>query len=198
MASLMRVFPQLLQEICALLLMAMLLAASTANPALALGGGTKEKLKAGGYVIFMRNAQMRPQHLPSSDIKDCLPQHEPPDANGMDVIQTSERFKKSGIKITKALASRACQDIETAKLMAPSATVETREELAVRLTQMDRNARRQIVNKIRREIAEWKGPGNLLVVSHKSPLKEISGRSLLPGGYIVVDPRTLKIIAEDN
>ena len=127
--------------------MAMLLAASAANPALALGGGTKEKLKAGGYVIFMRNAQIRPQHLPSSDIKDCLPQHEPPDANGMDVIQTSERFKKSGIKITKALASRACQDIETAKLMAPSATVETREELAVRLTQMDRNARRQIVNR---------------------------------------------------
>lgn len=169
-------------------------------PAFALGGGTKEKLKAGGYVILMRYGQTQKASGDplKSDINDCTTQRNLADAGKMSVTKIHERFQKAGIKISKAISSKWCRAIDTAKLLAPAVNVETRDELAAYLDQKDPAARRQAVSKIRKEIAEWRGPGNLLLVSHKRTIKEVSGRALSEGGYIVVDPKTLKIIAEDN
>ena len=168
-------------------------------PAFALGGGTKQKLKAGGYVILMRFTQSHKKDSadPSKfDLNDCN--------TGSSLDETGraskmrERFQKAGIKITKALSSRRCRAIDTAKLLAPAVTVEARDELAVVPAVKDPALRRQNVNKLRKEIADWKGPGNLLVVTDKPTIKAISARSLSEGGFLVIDPRTLKIIAEDD
>jgi phosphohistidine phosphatase SixA len=169
-------------------------------PALALGGGTKEKLKSGGYVILMRYAQTQkgPGDPANFDINDCATQRNLADVGRTGVTRIHERFQKAGIKIARAMSSRWCRAIDTAKLLAPAVNVEPRDELAAYLDQKDPALRRQIVGKIRKEIAEWKGPGNLLLVSHKRTIKEVSGRSLSEGGYIVIDPKTLRIIAEDN
>jgi broad specificity phosphatase PhoE len=170
-------------------------------PALALGGGTKEKLKAGGYVILMRYplTQQKESVDPSKiDVNDCKAQRNLDETGRENASKMRERFQNAGIKFTKALSSRWCRAIDTAKLLAPAVTVETRDELAIFLTAKDAETRRQNVNKLRKEIAEWRGPGNLLLVSHKATIKAVSGRSLSEGGFLVIDPRTLKIIAEDD
>jgi|GEM_PF-4321878 len=174
------------------------LAAILPFPAMALGGGTKEKLKKGGYVILMRSASaMAPADAPSLEAA-CQPQRSL-DAQARPRTQlVADRFQKAGIKITKALSSRWCRAMDTAKFLAPNVIVETREELAAYLNHKDPAVRHEIVNKVRAEIASWKGPGNLLFVSNKNTLKVISGRSLGRGAFIVVDPRTMRIIAEDN
>jgi phosphohistidine phosphatase SixA len=169
-------------------------------PASALGGGTKEKLKAGGYVILMRYAQTQKGDMDPSkfDLNNCATQRNLDEDGRLNTTRVRERFQKAGIKITKALSSRLCRAVDTAKLLAPALTVETRDELAAYFLSKDPNVHRQALNRLRKDIAEWRGPGNLLLVSQKATIKGISGRSLSEGGFLVVDPRTLKIIAEDN
>jgi phosphohistidine phosphatase SixA len=178
---------------------ALLLVFGLCGNAYALGGGTKEKLRRGGYVILMRHAEAQPNlaEKPNPDPKDCSTQRNLLENARAEMRNLGERLKRTGIRVSKSLASELCRARQTAQLFSPETEVEVRPELDP-LTKRTAQERAQAVAKIRAEIAAWRGPGNLLIVSHKSTLKVLTKRSLGQGSYLVVDPRSMKIIAEDD
>jgi phosphohistidine phosphatase SixA len=100
-----------------------------------------------------------------------------------------------GFRITKVIASPFCRTLETAELMKAGPV-----EPAVAFQNIRNNARDAATLRHLAEAKEtidaWHGPGSLLIVTHSSTIKALTGAEPVAGKFVVyTNPRRDALIA---
>ncbi len=102
-----------------------------------------------------------------------------------------------GFRITKVIASPFCRTRETAELMKAGPV-----EPAVAFQNIRDNARDaatlRYLDEARKTIDSWHGPGSLLIVTHSSTIKALTGAEPVEGKFLVYTnpPRGAEIAGE--
>ncbi len=176
--------------------------AATSDQALALSEKAAAPLKAGGHVILMRHEKTVAgvADPPGFRLGDCSTQRNLSDAGRKDARRFGETLRTGGIAIGRVLSSLWCRCIETAKLALPDMEPEADPSLGSFMEIRSTDDRNAALEKMRATIAAWKGPGNLLMVSHQVTISALAGESLPQGAILVVRPKPggFDIVAEDQ
>jgi broad specificity phosphatase PhoE len=183
------------------LTLALLFVAAPTLPALALNTTSVTALKSGGHVIVMRHAQTvsgvgDPQGF---QLGDCATQRNLSEAGREDARRFGEALRENGITIDRVLSSPWCRCIDTAKLALPDRNIEVDASLSSFFNVRGEVERKEALEKMRATIAAWKGPGNLLMVSHQQTVSALAGTFLGQGAVLVLKPKPggFDVVSED-
>lgn len=160
-------------------------------------------LETDGRVILMRHTQTTPGVGDPDGFKleECATQRNLNDEGIEQARRFGRALKAAGIRIARVLVSEWCRADDTARYVLEAAgQAETPRTRFWPLNNVwDDNSRvNQQTAKTRAEIANWRGPGALLMVSHGVTIRPVVGQSTSQGGFFVLAPSddTFKIIAE--
>ncbi len=169
------------------------LLALAAGAVLALSGeaGADEQvwadLKAGGQVVLMRHALTTPGvgDPPGMRLDDCATQRNLAEAGRRHARQIGEAFRARGIVVGRVLASPWCRCVETAQLSFG------RSEVSQALGNLygRPEAKDEQLRAMRAMVEAWRGPGNLVLVSHGSTIVALTGVHPDSGEMVVVAPQ---------
>ncbi|MEM9682357.1 MAG: histidine phosphatase family protein [Pseudomonadota bacterium] len=160
-------------------------------------------LKPGGLVLLMRHAQTTPGvgDPEGYTLDNCASQRNLNDEGKAQSRALGEKLAASGVEVGRTLSSVWCRSVDTARLILESAgqtevVVERYEPL--NSTWDERGASEARATAVRKTISEWRGPGNLLMVSHGVNISAIIGRAPPQGGFAVVAPTPdgLRVVIE--
>lgn len=150
-------------------------------------------LKEGGRILLLRHAQTHsgigdPSNF---DIADCSTQRNLDHRGHAQAERFGKALKAAGVRIERALSSGWCRCLDTATLILKAADqsavpVETFEPLNSFFE--DREARDRRVREANAAVAAWSGDGVLLMSTHMVNILGMTGRSLVSGGYLVIEP----------
>ncbi|MEX0590896.1 MAG: histidine phosphatase family protein [Xanthobacteraceae bacterium] len=131
-------------------------------------------LKAGAHVAMIRHGLTTPG---SGDplgfkLEDCVTQRNLIEEGREESRKLGRLLRERGIAIDRVLSSEWCRCIETAELI-DAGKVEKFRALNNLFGRPQNRA--QQVEELRKLIAAWKGPGNLLLVSHGSTMGALTG-----------------------
>jgi phosphohistidine phosphatase SixA len=147
---------------------------------------TLEALGDNPYVIVLRHGDAPGRNeAVGFNLDDCSTQRNLSTKGRNETRELGEQFRKRGINITKVLTSRFCRARETAELLKLGAV-----ENAPAFDNLEINKQRgaELLDKEREQIASWSGPGVLLIVTHDSNIKGLTGRHLEEGAVVVINP----------
>jgi len=155
---------------------------SVANNNLRVGGALGEH----PYVILLRHGEAPGRHEPLGfNLNDCSAQRNLSDKGREDSRQLGELLRARRINVTKVVTSRWCRSRETAELLNlgpieddPAFDNMTFNELRAA----------ELLDQEREHIASWRGPGVLVIVTHNSNIKALTGLNIEEGDIIVSDP----------
>jgi phosphohistidine phosphatase SixA len=138
----------------------------------------------GGHVALIRHGNAPPGYgdPPGFKIDDCATQRNLDEGGRAQARALGEAFRQHGVRAEKILSSPWCRCLETARLMvlgpvdgtwAVAASDKSPERLAV----------------LRQMLANWRGPGTLVVVTHALTVQALVG--IMPGQAetVVVRPK---------
>jgi len=139
----------------------------------------------GGHVALVRHGNAPPGHggdPPGFKIDDCATQRNLDEKGRAQAKALGEAFRQRGVRTDKILSSPWCRCLETARLMvlgpvdgtwAVAASDKSPERLAA----------------LRQMLANWRGPGTLVVVTHALTVQALVG--IMPGQAetVVVRPK---------
>jgi phosphohistidine phosphatase SixA len=165
--------------LCLLVLLA------AAAPAKADEAAAWAALRDGGHVALMRHA-LAPGGTgdpPGFRLEDCTTQRNLSEEGRADAAAVGAMLWGEEIMIDKVLSSPWCRCVETARLMDVGA-VEIEPTLSNAFVLRDR--REDLAAGARTIIAAWRGPGNLLVVTHGANIQALTGGGNPDSGEIVV------------
>ncbi|HWN14250.1 MAG TPA: histidine phosphatase family protein [Candidatus Dormibacteraeota bacterium] len=141
-------------------------------------------LVSGGHVALIRRGDAPPGygHPPGFKIDDCATQRNLDEGGRAQARAIGEAFRQHGVRAEKILSSPWCRCLETARLMvlgpvdgtwAVAASDKSPERLAA----------------LRQMLANWRGPGTLVVVTHALTVQALVG--IMPGQAetVVVRPK---------
>jgi phosphohistidine phosphatase SixA len=144
-------------------------------------------------VILVRHGDAPGTREPSGfDLNNCKTQRNLSSKGLLDALGIGTMFRERGIKVVKILSSRFCRAQETATLMLLG-LVETSaafDDLA-----FNKPREREMLERERKTITSWHGPGLLLVVTHGSNIEALAGAKLKPGAMIAVHEKDKQILA---
>ena len=144
-----------------------------------------QALRAGGHVALMRHTSA-PGGVgdPAGfTLRDCATQRNLSAEGRADAQAMGARVKAEGIAFAKIMSSPWCRCVDTATLMDLGA-VET--EATFGNVVVLRDQREELAAGGRQIIQAWKGPGNLLVVTHGANIRAMIGVSPAEGEIVVV------------
>jgi phosphohistidine phosphatase SixA len=158
-------------------------------------------LNSNPYVILVRHGDAPGRHEPQAfDLNDCTTQRNLSDKGRDEARELGRAIKARGINVTMVLASRWCRTQETAKLL-DLAPIES----SPAFDNLDMNRYRAValMERERELITSWRGPGVMLVVTHSSNIKLLTGINVEQGSMIVAPltdsvPRFEKIALQGN
>jgi phosphohistidine phosphatase SixA len=168
-----------------------LLIAATFLAALASGVRADEAglaaLKAGGHVAMIRHGLTTPG---SGDplgfkLEDCATQRNLIDEGREEARKVGRLLRERGVAIDRVLSSEWCRCVETAELLAAGPVEKDR--ALNNLFGRPQNRAGQ-VEAMRRLIAAWKGPGNLLLVTHGATMGALMGVNPATAAGVVLVP----------
>lgn len=144
-------------------------------------------LARGGHVILMRHAATVPGtgDPPGFRLDDCATQRNLSDAGRADARAAGERLRREGVRVDGALTSAWCRCRETAELMA---VAPVRVEPAINSFFAGQGDREAQTEAARRLVASWRGPGNLLMVTHQVNITALTGVFPQQGEMVVLAP----------
>ena len=138
----------------------------------------------GGHVALIRHGNAPPGYgdPPGFKIDDCATQRNLDEKGRAQARALGEAFRQHGVRADKILSSPWCRCLETARLMvlgpvdgtwAAAASDKSPERLAA----------------LRQMLANWRGPGTLVVVTHALTVQALVG--IMPGQAetVVVRPK---------
>lgn len=150
-------------------------------------------LQGDGRVILMRHTQTVPGvgdpdgfRLHKCSTQRNLNQQGFEQAQGL-----GNALREADVRIGRVLVSQWCRADDTARLILEAAgqNALAREPMpALNNVWEDDSRIEQQVEEIRAAIAEWQGPGTLLMVSHGVTIRPVTGRSPPQGGFFVLRP----------
>jgi broad specificity phosphatase PhoE len=161
---------------------------SSAALALALPAAAGEsmwrRLAGGGHVLLMRHAATVPGigDPPNFRLDACATQRNLSTGGEADARRLGEVMRRERVPIADVLSSRWCRCLDTARLAFGSVTP------APMLDSMfeDDEARRQHkLGELRRYLAAFKAPGNLVLVTHDVNIRALVGQYLHQGDMVV-------------
>jgi phosphohistidine phosphatase SixA len=146
-------------------------------------------LRAGAHVALMRHADAPGSAGDPAGFRldDCATQRNLSDKGRADAEKIGGRLKSEGIAIEKVLASPWCRCMETARLLklGPVEPAATFSNVVVLRDQKD-----ALTAGGRAIIGDWRGKGNLLVVTHGANIFALTGISPASGEIVVVGSRS--------
>ena len=141
-------------------------------------------LVSGGHVALIRHGNAPPGYgdPPGFKIDDCATQRNLDEGGRAQARALGEAFRQHGVRAEKILSSPWCRCLETARLMvlgpvdgtwAVAASDKSPERLAA----------------LRQMLANWRGPGTLVVVTHALTVQALVG--IMPGQAetVVIRPK---------
>jgi len=138
------------------------------------------------YVILMRHGDAPGRIEPLGfNFDDCNKQRNLSVKGRNEARELGELLRGRGINVTKVLTSRFCRARETAELLKLGAV-----ENAPAFDNLEVNKQRaaELLDGEREQIVSWRGPGVLLIVTHGSNIKALTGLDLEQGAMIVTNP----------
>jgi phosphohistidine phosphatase SixA len=141
-------------------------------------GRSAERAPADGlsYVALMRHGDAPGRHEPAGfDLQDCSTQRN----------LSGELLRDNGINVTKVLASRWCRTRQTAELLNLGPV---KDEPAFDNLEFNKKRAADLIDSERELIASWHGPGVLLIVTHSSNIKALTGVDVEQGSIVVANP----------
>lgn len=145
-------------------------------------------------VVLVRHGDAPGRGEPDGfDLNDCSTQRNLSDKGRIEARNLGEMFRARGINVTKVLTSRFCRARDTAELMkvGPIENAPTFDDLA-----LNKQHPEELLDGERKLIASWRGPGLLLVVSHSSNIKALTGIDLEQGAMVVVSMKQGQLLAK--
>jgi len=138
------------------------------------------------YVILLRHGEAPGRSEPLGfNLNDCSTQRNLSDKGRGESRQLGELLRAHGINVTKVLTARFCRTRETAELL-NLGPVE--DDAAFDNLEFNKLRAAELLDQEREHIASWRGPGVLLIVTHGSNIKALTGFQLEEGAMIVTDP----------
>jgi phosphohistidine phosphatase SixA len=158
-----------------------------------LAGGTSpdddlwDALQRGSLVILLRHGLTTPGvgDPPGFKLGDCSTQRNLTDEGRAQAAKLGEAFRARNIPIERVLSSPWCRCIETARLAFDGAP-ETSPALA-NLFGRPENRDKQVTD-LRKLLSDFRGRGNLVLVSHGSTIVAVTDVSPEPAEMVVVRP----------
>lgn len=124
-------------------------------------------------------------------IGDCATQRNLSDEGRLEAKRMGASLLEHGFIAAKIVASPFCRTVETARLMnlGPVETARAFENLRADQPRAD-----ALLSDARAIMKSWQGPGPLLIVTHSSTIKALTGIELEPGKFIAVtNPASLSM-----
>jgi phosphohistidine phosphatase SixA len=170
----MRLLPILLVMLC-------VASAAAAQDAAAVWAG----LRAGGQVALVRHAGTTggSGDPPEFRLEDCTTQRNLTLKGRSEARRLGDLFRAAGVSVGKVLSSQWCRCIETVALMGLgmpelTPTFDNAFRFRDRVDELTAGARAIV--------ADWSGPGTLVVVSHGANILPLTGIMPEEGGVVVV------------
>jgi phosphohistidine phosphatase SixA len=143
-------------------------------------------LQAGGQVVLIRHSLTTPGagDPPAMKLDDCSTQRNLVDEGRLHARAVGAAFQARNVPVDRVLSSPWCRCIETARLAFGRAEVS--ESLSNLFGRPENQAVQ--VRAMRRLISEFRGSGNLILVSHGSTIAALTGIAPGPSELVVVTP----------
>lgn len=156
---------------------------SAAVPVSTSGGAVADP----SYVILLRHGDAPGRHEPAGfNLEDCATQRNLSDQGRNEARQLGDQLRRQGLVVAKIVSSRWCRTRETAKLLDLGAVAD-----APSFDNLDFNKSQSagLLDSERQMIAAWRGPGVLVIVTHSSNIKALTGFDVEQGAMIVAKPK---------
>lgn len=144
-------------------------------------------MRGGGQVLVIRHASTVPGvgDPPGFRLADCATQRNLSETGRDEARRLGERLRERGVAVERILSSEWCRCIDTAQLA--FGRVDERWPALNNLFGRPGNAEAQL-KALRPRIAAYRGKGNLVLVSHGSTTRALTGVSPAQGEIVVLTP----------
>ena len=152
-------------------------------------------LRDGGHVVLLRHAMSQGTSEPANfDIEKCSTQRNLTDRGRQQARRIGALFAARAAPTERILSSRYCRALETARLAFGNGSFEPFESLDPLVE--DEPARTNQLQAIRKEIDNFSGSGNLVLITHLENIAALTGASAREGEAVIVRPQgeTLHVI----
>lgn len=161
------------------------LALGSAGPAGASEGEAWAALRAGGAVALVRHARAPGVgDPPGFRLEDCATQRNLSEEGREQARRLGEALRGRGVEVARALSSRWCRALDTARLAFGAADPFPPLDSFFG----DRGDEPAATAAARREIQSWRGPGVLAMVTHQVNVAALTGVYPREGEVVVLVP----------
>lgn len=137
-------------------------------------------------VLLMRHGDAPGHEVASKfDLEDCSTQRNLSAQGRVEAREMGAIIRAQAFNVRSVISSRWCRTRETAAMLGFSPV---RPEPAFDNFEFNKARAAEMLAAERRIIREWNGPGVLLVVTHMSNIKALTGLQLAAGSMIIADP----------
>jgi phosphohistidine phosphatase SixA len=145
-------------------------------------------LEAGGQVVLMRHGITTPGagDPPGMRLDDCSTQRNLTEVGRRHAREVGEAFRTRNVAVERVLTSPWCRCRETAQL-AFGGIAEVSQPLGNLFGRHENEASQ--VKALRALVANWRGKGNLVLVSHGSTILALTGVSPDTAEMVIVTPQ---------
>lgn len=145
-------------------------------------------LREPGAVLIVRHAETVPGigDPPGFRIDECDTQRNLSETGRKQAVAMGRTLAERGVTVTKVESSRWCRCADTARLAFPRLPVAYLDALNSFFE--DRSTADAQTRALRARIAEWKGPGALVLVTHQVNISALTGRATAMGEAVVLRP----------
>lgn len=159
-----------------------------AEPAAASADELWRRLQGGNHVLVVRHAATEPGlgDPPGFALGDCTTQRNLSAPGRADAQALGAAVRHHGVPVARVLSSRWCRCQDTARLafgkVEPAAMLDS-------MMNDDDAARARKLAELRQTVLAWKGPGNLVLVTHDVNIRALTGDRLAQGEMLVAARR---------
>jgi broad specificity phosphatase PhoE len=142
------------------------------------------RLASGGHVLLLRHAATVPGvgDPPDFQFGACATQRNLSTEGKEDARKLGAAFRRHGVPVAEVLSSRWCRCLDTARLafgsVKPAPMLDS-------MFQDDHASRQRKLAELRGHLAAFKGPGNLVLVTHDVNIRALVGQYANQGDMIV-------------
>ena len=144
-------------------------------------------LRGGGQVVLLRHAatDMQQRDQMGAPLADCSRQRNLTDDGREDSRLIGEAFRARGLPVGRVLSSAYCRCLDTARL----AFGRAEPWLALQQSLTDKEVQAQRAAEIRALAGVAPTGGNLILVSHQSLIRVVTGIQIAEGELLILTPR---------
>ncbi|MGH6760147.1 MAG: histidine phosphatase family protein [Phyllobacterium sp.] len=143
------------------------------------------KLGQGGFVLLIRSQQSVDSENPDDFAAgDCTTGDSLTDRGRQQAQRMGARIASRGIRVTKIFTSQWCSAVETARFTFRSPKSETLPSLNATAAGSSKEATQ--TDEVRKVISGFRGPGNLVLVTHGNNITALTGITPREGEAILV------------